>query len=112
MKIRNIIYLALLLLFLQSTSNAEGISREGALKTCTQIEGISGLIMEGRQSGVSMSELMKVSVPGSINEIMDDIVIDAFEKPRSSTQSHKAKTIENFKSKWFLSCYKGMIKDK
>jgi hypothetical protein len=110
MKIRNTIYLVLLLLLLQSTSNAEGVSREKALKTCTQIERIAELIMEHRQAGQSMSKLLKLSPPGI--KTMDAIVIDAFEKPRFSVQSNKAETIENFKSKWFLSCYKGMTKDK
>ena len=110
MKIRNIIYVTLLL-FLQSISNAEGITREGAVRTCTEVEKLSGIIMESRQAGVAMSKLMKVPTGdlSALKEVMGDITINAFEYPRFSTKSLKTETIENFKSKWFLSCYKGVM---
>jgi len=63
--------------------------------------------MEHRQLGTSMSKIMKLS--GS-DEIGRKIVVDAYENPRWSTESSIKKSIENFKNKWFLSCFKGLSK--
>jgi len=98
-----------LLLFIPLLSYAEESKKIDPIEVCSTFEELAGLIMEHRQLGTPMSKIMKIL--GS-DKIGRKIVVDAYEETRFSTESYQKKSIENFKNKWFLSCFKGLSKQK
>lgn len=70
---------------------------------CTSVSELSEAVMEGRQGGTPMSEMMRVA--GS-NGIMKSMVLEAFDHPRYSTRDVKRRTIQEFTNQWFSTCMK------
>ena len=69
---------------------------------CVVISTMAGVIMQARQVGVPMADLMEAAnTPLNL-----EILMDAFEKPKMSVAANK-KSVENeFKSQWMLKCLK------
>ena len=72
---------------------------------CQKIGQLSSKIMESRQRGAPMSDLMQIA---GDSELMQQIVIDAYETPRFSSDKYQENAIKDFRSEWELACYKAM----
>lgn len=73
--------------------------------TCEKIEGLAESIMKARQVGVPMSATMKTV---GTSELVRGWVIDAYEKPRFSTEPMIQRAIEDFRNEKSLVCMKAM----
>jgi len=105
MKLKILSTLLLSVFFGTHLSYAEEPAKTNTVELCSEVEELAGVIMERRQSGAPMSLLIKTAEG---NEVAEKIIIEAYEKSRFSTESYQKKSIENFKSRWFLKCFKGL----
>ena len=74
---------------------------------CTGIAGLAEVIMQGRQNGRPMHEMMGIAAQGNdpgTNIITEALIIDAFSHPRYSTERVKQSTIGDFADSAYLSC--------
>ena len=78
-------------------------------KTCVDMAGIAKLIMEKRQQGVSMADMLQLNKDLSY-EALDWIVIDAYDTPRYTTDSIVQRTVTEFQNKRHLDCIKVNVK--
>ena len=70
--------------------------------TCQAIERIATAVMEARQNGVPMSQLMGVA---DDNSVMQDMVIEAYNHPAYRTRDVKNRTIRNFADRQYRLCF-------
>lgn len=94
---------ALLILALLATP----VLADDSLEICAEIGKLSETIMEKRQAGVSMAEMMAVA-KGEAKELAQTLVIDAYDQPRYQTPDVQRRTIGDFRDKWYLVCVKGV----
>lgn len=77
---------------------------------CSSYSDLSEKIMTNRQSGVAMSKMMS-TVDGqkdAMSKVIEEIIIEAYEKPRYSTERMQKRTIEDFRNSIYLTCAKEM----
>ena len=72
---------------------------------CQEVGTLAAKVMEARQVNVSMSNMMKIAQDNN-NSLMKTMVIEAYEKPRFSTEEYQNNAIQDFRSFWELACYK------
>ena len=72
---------------------------------CENMATLAGLVMESRQKGVPM---VKAYNAAGGNNVIQDMVVLAYEMPRFNTASIKERAIKEYANKWFLSCIKSM----
>ncbi len=77
------------------------------LVSCEQFEQMARTIMDGRLSGVSMSAMM--AVPGG-SELSKLLIIEAYEKPKYSSEERKKEAISEFGNQIYLQCIKSRSK--
>jgi hypothetical protein len=70
---------------------------------CNSLSGAARKTMERRQEGVSMQKLMEIAKG---NELIEGIIISAYDSPRYSTKEMQARSVEDFRDKWYLECIK------
>ena len=99
----------------QNTVNSEPPSKKAAISNeelssrCKSMSELSKIIMQKRQDGVPMSEMMEKVVNTSTQPLRDLIrllVISAYEKPRFNTPEIQQKTILDFENESYLTCTK------
>ena len=77
---------------------------------CASIGGFAEILMEKRQQGIAMSDLMKLVAsaegPQQLVSIARQMVIAAYEKPQYSVDANKADAVRQFRNEWELKCYK------
>jgi len=77
---------------------------------CASIGGFAERLMEKRQQGIAMSDLMKLVAlgegPQRWKSIARQMVIAAYEKPQYSVDANKADAVQRFRNEWELECYK------
>ena len=73
---------------------------------CDDIAGLAKTVMETRQSGVSMSNMMKVaeSDKGALGRIMKGMTIQAYKKPAYHGKELQQRMINDFEDKWYMLC--------
>lgn len=77
---------------------------------CPKIGEIAELIMGHRQEGTAISDLRAAlgGVDGAVNEVAMQMILDAYEKPRYSTDENKLKAKADFRNDMELMCYRTM----
>ena len=76
---------------------------EPAKKTlCESIESLATVVMEARQSGVKLSDMLK----GDKEDLVVAIIIEAYEEPRWLTKESKEKSVVDFANEVMLACVK------
>jgi isopentenyl diphosphate isomerase/L-lactate dehydrogenase-like FMN-dependent dehydrogenase len=85
-----------LLMALSAPAQAEQAS-------CEQIAELAKSIITARQQGVSVVKMMGLS---GDRDLVEMIVVDAYDSHRYITNEAKARKASNFRDKWFLACYK------
>lgn len=98
MKIGQVFCIFLLLICTQSAYAAE--ETEGKKLTCEDLENLARSVMNSRQSGVSMSDMVKVAPE------FKWMIIAAFEQPRFSTEENQTEASQDFANTIALACYK------
>jgi len=74
--------------------------RQEVLNTCKNFESFAEVIMIGRQGGVSMSTAMG----DGASELLNHIVVNAYEKPRYRGDEMQRMEVEDFKNDVYLEC--------
>jgi hypothetical protein len=75
-------------------------------KTCNGIEYFSRMVMEHRQMGTPMREVMELI--DSKDEFINSVIMSAYEAPKYSTEKHKKEEVNNFADAYYLACLKGI----
>ena len=76
---------------------------EPAKKTfCETIESTATVVMQGRQYGMKLSDVLK----GVKNDLLVAIIIEAYEEPRWSTKKMQTRAIVDFANEVMLACVK------
>lgn len=105
---RGVIFVALLGLGAQPVTAAP---KRDIHVLCPTFGNLAEKIMEARQSGVSMSKLMattdNVDEDGELMaSIVRTLIQAAYEEPRYSTEEFIARSVEDFRTKVEVECYK------
>ena len=73
---------------------------------CREINEVSKTIMNKRQSGVSMIEMLDIAKD---NEIVKKIIMDAYDTPMYSVESNKQREVTKFANQWLSACIKSEV---
>ena len=92
------------ILLLAFNVNAKGAT----IKDCKFVEELAQVIMEARQSGAAMSDMIEAA---DGHELSESLVVAAFETPLMSGQKGKVKQINTFKNKAFKICFKSISQE-
>lgn len=85
------------------------MSNEELSSRCKSMSELAKIIMQKRQDGVSMSEIVEKVVnttPQPLQEVLRLTVISAYDKPRFNTPEIQQKTILDFENEAYLTCTK------
>ena len=78
---------------------------------CGTIEKLATTIMKGRQSGMSMAKMMEITAEKHIEgvtDLLEKLIIAAYDSPRYNTKSIQKRTVEEFRDKVYLKCVKSI----
>ena len=74
-------------------------------EACTELAKLAEVVMEKRQEGVAMPEMMAV-VTDPEHDLIRTMIVNAYEEPRWNSASIRHQTICEFRDSWYLKCYK------
>ena len=86
----------LALIFTPQTAKADPVDCEGMAR-------IASIVMEKRQNGAAMSDIIKI-VKG--NSLAERMAVEAYEVRRFKAPIWQATEVADFRDKWYLDCYK------
>ncbi len=69
---------------------------------CKMIGDLAEKTMEARQVGVPMSKMMEIAKD---DRLLKTIIIDAYKKPRFSTDEFQRSATVDFRADWEVACY-------
>ncbi|MGX9996688.1 hypothetical protein [Vibrio sp. JZG120] len=75
------------------------------MEICEKYGSLATSIMNNRQVGVSMSKMME-AVDG--DKLLQNLIIEAYDSPRFSTDKMQKKATERFRDDTYLACVKSM----
>ncbi len=106
------LYKAVIILFLSFNLLPLTNSFAGNVDVCPQLGKLATNIMRSRQSGRSISSLIKLILPyktsdNSTYKAMKGIILIAYGMPRWYTNEMQQESIEDFRNKIELACYGG-----
>ena len=70
---------------------------------CKSIADISETIMEKRQDGVKMIDMLNLVKD---NKAVESIVLDAYDFPKFSIDENKQDVVSDFSDRWLMACIK------
>ncbi len=88
-----------------------GVTSAQAQVNCEQVNRLAKSVMSARQSGVALSDMLKVLDSPDIKTsgpLTRAVIMEAFEHPRYNTESVQQRTITEFASQHMLMCIKIM----
>ena len=110
MRLMTIFIAMMIFLPLESIYAEEENETDTMMELCAGIQSLAETIMATRQKGTSISTIMKIVKNIATNkkqeEILVEMVIDAYDKPQYSGEEYRKKTTNEFANKWALECYK------
>ncbi|MFW2098516.1 hypothetical protein ACG9ZL_20270 [Acinetobacter sp. ULE_I057] len=79
---------------------------------CKTLSEKTKVIMELRQDGVNINRLYEniENVPPDLKEILDNIIIDAYQTRKYSSSTMKDEAVNEFVNRWYLACRKAGFK--
>jgi len=83
--------------------NEEAIGPSDIRARCENFSEMAGQIMGYRQDGGEMAEAMKIA---DGNGLIEQMVVQAFDIPRFSTERHQRRQVVEFKNKAYAKCFK------
>lgn len=76
---------------------------------CKVIGDLAEKTMEARQVGVSVSDMMDIAKD---DRLLKSIILDAYKRPRFSTEEVQRRVITDFRADWEVACYEVRSKKK
>ena len=89
-------------IILALTLLATPLAAETEEHPCETLGGLAALIMEARQLGAPLSEMMRIAAD---NELLKALTITAYQSPRFSTDSYRQEAIKDFRNEIEVMCY-------
>jgi len=86
------------------------VMAEGELLSCKEVSDLASTMMECRQNGVPIAELLSyvdTKEMADIRSSVTAIAIEAYEEPNWSTEEFKKKSVVEFGNRWYMLCLKG-----
>lgn len=91
------------------TINPEPAPEDGVLQLCTNIGNLSETIMDSRQRGGSMSDMIRLaSTNGRLRELTVIIIEQAFEVPRFNTPENRRRAVVDFRNEKEAECFRAL----
>jgi len=87
-----------------SETQSERPDRREIAEQCRRYEEFAETLMQGRQAGVPMSTALGTTD----NELLNHLVVSAYEKPRYGTENMQQREVEDFRNEVYLECIKNM----
>lgn len=89
---------------------AGNVTAKVASDVCKETYDIAEKVMIYRQAGVPMPMQMKFAdelkgLNPETKQTVRDIVQEAYEEPKYSTQAYQDKSVKEFSNSWYLKCY-------
>ena len=108
-----------LILFAALTASAAQAKEADWFQVCATFSTISGGIMEARQVGVEMQDLIAAvsktdegKEQSDMTKDMIKVVIAAYEQPRYESPEAQRMMVTDFKNEWFLKCTKQIDRER
>jgi hypothetical protein len=95
-------------ILLVATLMSLSLSSQAVEISCEQIETTARTIMDARQAGVPLKSIIKII---NDNEVMKQIVIQAYDSSKYETDSYKKSAVEKFANEYYVSCLKLKLKE-
>lgn len=74
------------------------------MEGCKSLEKLAGSVMSARQRGMAMSKMLEIVNEGESNDLVNAMVMDAWDKPRYSTEKHQQRAVSDYKDAAFGAC--------
>jgi len=103
---RNTILLAVMVLSFAKISLAEQVDDN---EFCGAVGLLAAQTMEARHTGVSMQSMLSgagKSEDAFMKKLCERMIVEAYERPRLQTEEIRKRSVEEFRDKWHLECYK------
>ena len=76
---------------------------------CDQLNIMAEAIMEARQSGVEMRDMIRITREENMPGYVTEIIIRAYEMPRFSVERNKQNAIKDFQNEIYLQCIRETV---
>lgn len=70
---------------------------------------LAASVMNARQSGMTMAEMMEIPKKGKEGDGARALVIDSFKYPKMNTESNQQSAISEFENQTYLQCIEALI---
>jgi len=91
------------LALLPATGQAEKSFKE-RMEDCKAIERLAESVMSARQRGMAMSKMLEIVNDGGSDDLVNAIVVDAWDKPRYSGERYQQRAVSDYKDAAFGAC--------
>lgn len=80
----------------------------GDIGHCKGLEALATSVMEGRQLGVPMSNMMDALLQDNkeVSALTQEMIMQAYEKPGYRTESNRKASVVRFANQWAAFCYR------
>ena len=91
------------------TLSLTAFAEEAELDVCDELNNLARSVMNARQSGMEMRQLIEVVRGNEASEIAIEIIIRAYETPRFSVEKNKQNAIKDFQNEIYLQCIRETV---
>ena len=91
------------------TLSFTAFAEEAQTDVCDGLNRMARSIMNARQSGMEMRQLIEVVRGNEASEIAIEIIIRAYEMPRFSVEKNKQNAIKDFQNEIYLQCIRETV---
>ena len=91
------------------TLSFTAFAEEPQTDVCDELNNLARSVMNARQSGMEMRQLIEVVRGNEASEVAIEIIIRAYEKPRYSVEKNKQNAIKDFQNEIYLQCIRETV---
>jgi len=110
-----VVALTICILFISACTHAEEVDKYEVDKyeTCQLTSDIGGIVMVGRQNGISMSKMVDTVrnfpvTDKATSELCVHMIAKAYDSPRYYSENLQQRAVEDFKNDVYLLCLKAL----
>lgn len=97
------IIIALFIMIIPFAAQAED-EENNWRKSCEMYSSLAETVMEARQAGLPMSDMMDLVMDGSLRKLTEEFIIEAYKTPRYSSERMKREAVIDFKDDVYHEC--------
>ena len=91
------------------TLSFTAFAEEAELDVCGELNNLARSVMNARQAGMEMRQLIQIVKDNEAGELAIEIIIRAYEKPRYSVEKNKQNAIKDFQNEIYLQCIRETV---